>query len=263
MRFANAALARTRRVLAVTAAVLALAACGASTPRQASVERPKDVAPSEPKAEPAAPPAPATAKAEEPRRRDRGRGAERSDRAAAADATTPDAPVPEAAAAGYARVLTAMRAEDWLEAELELESLTAEYPAYPGPFVNLAIVYLHDERRDEARAALDHALAIDPGHAAANNELGILLREQGKFDAAEDAYRRALATDPGHALAHYNLGVLLDVYLRRTAEALEHYEIYQQSLAEPDETVGRWIIDLRRRVGNGEDAARVAQEDGQ
>jgi hypothetical protein len=45
------------------------------------------------------------------------------------------------------------------------------------------------------------------------------------------------------------------------AEALEHYELYQGSLAEPNETVGRWIIDLRRRVGNG-DAARVAQEDG-
>jgi hypothetical protein len=53
--------------------------------------------------------------------------------------------------------------------------------------------------------------------------------------------------------------VLLDVYLRRTAEALEHYELYQSSLAEPNETVGRWIIDLRRRAGNA-GAARVAQE---
>ena len=56
--------------------------------------------------------------------------------------------------------------------------------------------------------------------------------------------------------------MLLDIYLRRTAEALEHYEAYQASLAEPNETVGRWIIDLRRRVGNGGDAARVAQGDG-
>jgi hypothetical protein len=57
--------------------------------------------------------------------------------------------------------------------------------------------------------------------------------------------------------------VLLDVYLRRTAEALEHYEAYQSSLSEPDETVGRWIIDLKRRAGNSSDAARVAQEGGQ
>jgi tetratricopeptide (TPR) repeat protein len=127
--------------------------------------------------------------------------------------------------------------------------------------VNLALVYLHDERRADARAALERALSVAPGHAAANTQLGILLREDGKFEEAEAAYRRALATEPDHALAHYNLGVLLDLYLRRTAEALEHYEAYQATLAEPNETVARWIIDLRRRVGNG-GAARVAQEDG-
>jgi tetratricopeptide (TPR) repeat protein len=87
------------------------------------------------------------------------------------------------------------------------------------------------------------------------------LREQGKFQDAERAYRKALATDPNHALAHYNLGVLLDVYLRKPAEALEQYEQYQSSLAAPDETVGRWIVDLRRRSGNGNDAARVAKGD--
>jgi tetratricopeptide (TPR) repeat protein len=126
--------------------------------------------------------------------------------------------------------------------------------------VNLAIVYLHDERRDEAREALERALAADPGHAAANTELGILLREDGKFGDAEAAYRRALATDPEYALAHYNLGVLLDVYLRRTAEALEQYEAYQASLAEPNATVARWIVDLRRRVSGG-DVPRVAEVD--
>ncbi len=34
--------------------------------------------------------------------------------------------------------------------------------------------------------------------------------------------------------------------------------LYQASLAEPNETVGRWIIDLRRRVGNGRRRARRA-----
>lgn len=191
-----------------------------------------------------------------PQQRRRDRGSDRS-RAEAAEAV--DAAIPEAAVAAYGRALAAMRGEDWLGAELELEQLTQAFPAYAGPYVNLAIVYLHDGRRDDARAALDRALELDPGHVAANNQLGILLREEGKFTEAEEAYRRALATDPTHALAHYNLGVLLDVYLRQPAEAVEHYEAYQSSLAAPDETVGRWIIDLRRRAGNA-DAARVAQE---
>jgi hypothetical protein len=73
---------------------------------------------------------------------------------------------------------------------------------------------------------------------------------------------RAIASDPDYALAHHNLGVLLDLYLHRPAEALQHYERYQELIAEPDATVGRWIIDLQRRVGRNEDAARLAQEDG-
>ena len=246
------------RFVASGALALTLAACGSSAPRQAEVQAPREVV-----AEASVAAAePAVAESAEPqRRRDR-----RSERRAAADESTesPAAviePVPEAAAAAYARALDSMRTESWLEAELELEQLTLEHPEYPGPHVNLALVYLHDERRDDARAALERALAIDAGHAAANTQLGILLREEGEFAAAEAAYRRALESDPDHGLAHYNLAVLLDLYLRRTAEALEHYEAYQASLEQPNETVARWIIDLRRRVGNA-DAARVAQEDG-
>jgi Tfp pilus assembly protein PilF len=236
---------------------IALGACGSSTPRQADGDTRRDAA-----AVSAVVPAPAVEEPASDRRRDR-RGERRADDSSGSDAEAAALePVPEAAAAAYARALAAVRGENWLEAELELEQLTLEHPEYPGPHVNLALVYLNDGRRTDARAALERALEIDPGHAAANTQLGILLREDGKFAEAEVAYRRALEANPDHALAHYNLGVLLDIYLRRAAEALSHYEAYQASLAEPNETVGRWIIDLRRRVGNGGDAARVAQEDG-
>jgi Tfp pilus assembly protein PilF len=237
------------RAIASGALLLTLAACGSSTPRQAEVAPPREAVAR------AEAPAAAPVVTPEPRRE------RRSERRADENAATAGVaePVPETAVAAYQRALAAMRAENWLEAELELEQLTSEQRSYPGPLVNLALVYLHDARRDDARAALERALSADPGHAAANTQLGILLREDGKFAEAEVAYRRALSTDPEHALAHYNLGVLLDIYLRRTAEAIEHYESYQDSLTQPNETVARWIIDLRRRVGNGE-AARVAQE---
>jgi tetratricopeptide (TPR) repeat protein len=250
---------------AATAVVaLALTACGASTPRQAAVEPPPVVKPAaEPSrrerraAEDAAAQAAAAAQPATPQSEGR-RGRRDRDEPESADGAAVIEPVPEAAAQAYTRALTALRNEYWLEAELELEQLTFEHPQYPGPHVNLAIVYRHDGRRADARKALDAALAIEPAHPAANNELGIQLREEGKFDDAEQAYRRALAADPGYSLAHYNLGVLLDVYLRRPAEALEQYEVYQSSLAAPDETVGRWIIDLKRRTANP-GTSRVAQ----
>jgi tetratricopeptide (TPR) repeat protein len=242
--------------LALGALASTLAACGSSTPQQAEVEAPRETAaPVVTRAEPAAAEAKPAPEARRERRSERRAADEANGEAAVAE------PVPEAAAATYERAVAAMRAENWPEAELELEQLVLEHPEYPGPHVNLALVYLEDGRRNDARKELELALGVDPGHAAANTQLGILLREDGEFAAAEAAYRRALATDPDHALAHYNLGVLLDIYLRRTAEALEQYEAYQATLSQPNETVARWIIDLRRRVGNGE-GARVAKGDG-
>lgn len=244
------------RPLAAGVLALTLAACGASTPRQADNDEPREAA------EPVVAPEPVVANEPAPERRRDRRSERRAAEEAGADAAAAALePVPEAAVASYARALDALRAENWLEAELELEQLTLDHPEYPGPHVNLALVYLNDGRRDDARTELELALGVAPGHAAANTQLGILLREEGKFEEAEAAYRRALETNPAHALAHYNLGVLLDLYLRRPAEALEHYEAYQGTLTEPNETVGRWIIDLRRRVGNA-GSARVAQEDG-
>jgi Tfp pilus assembly protein PilF len=234
--------------LAAAALTLGLAACGASTPRQAEVKPASVVV------------APAHIPNAEPSRRER-RAAEKTASTVTPADTAVDA-IPEAAALAYDRALAAMRAQNWVQAELELEQLVREYPTYAGPLVNLAIAYKRDGRRDDAAAAIERALAIDPNHAAANTERGIMLREQGKFAEAEAAYRRALAADPEHTLARYNLGVLLDVYLRRPNEALEQYELYQGSLNEPDANVAKWIVDLKRRVGNNDKAARVAQGDG-
>jgi tetratricopeptide (TPR) repeat protein len=151
---------------------------------------------------------------------------------------------------------------DVVEAELRLKQFVLEYPHFVGAYVNLAILYERDNRHDDAHEALDLALAINPAHAPANNQLGILLRKEGRFAEAEQAYRRAIDADPEYALAHHNLGVLLDLYMQRPADALEHYQRYQDSLAEPDVAVARWIIDLRRRLGITDDTGRVAQGDG-
>ena len=245
-------------VLALSA--LVLAACGASTPQKAAVDQPAVVNPPDPAAAArwaaAAAATPQSAKTEPSRSERRGK---RGEPPPAPDPASQS--IPAAAQSAYDRALAAMRAQDWLRAESELGQLTRDYPAYPGPQVNLAIVYRQENRPADARAALDRALAVDPKHAAANNELGILLREAGKFEEAEQAYRRALETDPDYALAHYNLGVLLDVYLRRGAEAIPQYEAYQSSLAEPDKKVAGWLIDLRRRFGTA--TPQVAKENGE
>ena len=169
--------------------------------------------------------------------------------------------IPAAATQAYDRALAAMLSGDDTEAELELEQFILEFPNYPGPYVNLAILHRGNGRTADAQEALDRALALEPGHAAANNQLGILHRAEGRFVEAEEAYLRAIEANPEYALAYYNLGVLLDLYLKRPAAALENYERYQELQAEPNEMVGRWIIDLSRRVGVTNSTAHVTQED--
>lgn len=202
----------------------------------------------------------AAAAEEEPREERRRRRRDRDDRE---EVALEGPALPSAAAqAAHERALAPLRAQNWIEAELELEQFVLLHSGYPGAYVNLALVYMHGDRRDEARAALEQALALDPDHAAANNQLGMLLRREGRFGESERAYRRALDANPDYALAQHNLGVLLDLYLRRQAEALEHYERYQRSADEPNEAVARWIIDLRRRLGVTDEAAQVARGEG-
>ena len=172
----------------------------------------------------------------------------------------PPAEVPESVTASYQRALDAMRRADWVEAELELEALLLESASFPGPYLNLAIVYRQDGRMDEAIDALEQALAVSTDHPVALSELGVIYRERGEFEEAEAAYRRAIEADPSYALAHYNLGVLLDVYLQRQADALTHYEAYLSLSSESDQEVELWIVDIRRRLGMPPATEQVAQE---
>ena len=156
-RFAELADCRSiARGLIVALGAAVLASCGASTPQQASSARPEVVAPE-------TSPAPKSPAAQ-PARSDKRSRKERRDDEAAAAAGLPEA-IPEAAQLAADRALAALQSEDWLQAELELEQLTHDFPDYPGPHVNLAIVYLHDGLREDARACLERAIAIHPGDA--------------------------------------------------------------------------------------------------
>jgi tetratricopeptide (TPR) repeat protein len=92
-------------------------------------------------------------------------------------------------------------AEDWYERACELEP----------------------EAPEEALAAYDRAIDLDPDHAEARVNLGRLLHERGDAAGAEAQYRAALSARPGDATAAFNLGVALED-LGRLREALGAYE---------------------------------------
>lgn len=98
-------------------------------------------------------------------------------------------------------------AQQWYQLGLELEAVTP----------------------DEARAAYERVLVLEPAHADAHVNLGRLLHEAGRTADAAAHYRQALAAGP-NAVASFNLGVALED-LRRTSEAME---AYRRALAADD-----------------------------
>jgi len=156
------------------------------------------------------------------------------------------------------QAVAALAAGDMIDAELGFQELLLQFPGYPGAHVNLAIIFASRGDDEAVEKSLNDALALDPEHPPALNQLGMLLRRQGKFLEAEAAYMKAVTARPDYDLAHYNLGVLNDLYLQRLDAALQHYERYQE-IAGEDKQVGKWIVDLKRRIGVAQRTANVAE----
>lgn len=157
-------------------------------------------------------------------------------------------PVPDQAAQQFAAALKLVKAGQTAEAEAALRQLSAAYPEFAGPDVNLGLLYLKTSRLAEAETSFKTALERNPRDAVAGNELGIVERKLGKFAEAETAYRRTIAADPNYAPAYLNLGVLYDLYLAEPQKALEQFEHYVQ-LAGENKQVAGWLAELRKRVG--------------
>lgn len=105
-----------------------------------------------------------------------------------------------------------------------VRQLTAYLEQYPRDDLALTILgHAHEDldQDDQARAAYDRALAINPRRFEAITGLGILHRKRGDDEAAMDAYRRALAIEPGYAQAYSSMTVVA-LRLHRDAEALEY-----------------------------------------
>ena len=158
----------------------------------------------------------------------------------------------------YEQAVAVMASGDFLDAELRFKEFLLQYPGYPGAHVNLAIIHVNNDNDEDAMAAVDAALAIDPDYAPALNQLGMLHRRNGNFLEAEAAYLKAVTASPDYALAHYNLGVLNELYLQRLDQALQHFERYQEIVG-GDEQVEKWITDLQRRVEASQRTANISE----
>jgi tetratricopeptide (TPR) repeat protein len=115
--------------------------------------------------------------------------------------------------------------------------------------------------KTEQSAVVPNAGApVSPAYesAASLNQLGVTLRRQGQFEQARAAYERAIALDPTHAAAILNLGILLDLYLGDAPAALARYQRYLTLSPAGDALVSKWVAELQNRKPA---AATVSQKE--
>jgi Tfp pilus assembly protein PilF len=128
-----------------------------------------------------------------------------------------------------------------------LEKVIAKSPGMTAPHINLAIAYRQINKPEQAEQHLKKALELIPGHPVASNEYGLLLRKAGRFAESRKIYEKSLAAFPEYYPIHKNLGILCDLYLKDSACAVEHYEVYGTAMPK-DEQVKLWLADLHHRM---------------
>lgn len=160
-------------------------------------------------------------------------------------------------------------AEDWLDAIAvarqladagqprravsELEQISVQIPNDVVVLVALTEAFGHLGRFEEADAALERAVELDPRGASVAATRGILMFRRGLYEEAEAQLREVCAANPEHAAAHYYRGEALN-RIGRVDEAIEVLQVATR-LAPSDARAYHTLGRLYDRKGQPDTAA--------
>ncbi|MEK9672949.1 MAG: tetratricopeptide repeat protein [Rhodospirillaceae bacterium] len=99
--------------------------------------------------------------------------------------------------------------EDPATAIAACEDAAAIQPRDPRPWMRIAAIHRHNDRRYDAMVAWRKALEIDPNHPSAHANMGVMLKHRGDVVGAEDHFVRALALRPNDAGVRLRLADLM------------------------------------------------------
>jgi len=134
------------------------------------------------------------------------------------------------------------RPETFDEAIAAYERALALDPELADAHCNLGAIHHQRDRRDRARACYERALACQPGHVESHLNLAAIDEEDERLEAALAHYRAALRSDPMHTDAHLATALLYEkLGVRRRAR--DHWRRYLQ-LAPG----GAWAEVARKRI---------------
>jgi tetratricopeptide (TPR) repeat protein len=105
--------------------------------------------------------------------------------------------------------LAAIELERPDQAEAAWQQALQLNPDFAEPHFNLGVLYHRDGRHADAQAHYGEALRLQPDSLAVRQNLANLLAATDRLDDAEALYREILRLMPEHADSHFNLALLL------------------------------------------------------
>lgn len=105
-----------------------------------------------------------------------------------------------------------------------LEAKARENPDDVQAWIQLGHQYFDANLPDDAIAAYEKALAIQPGNANVWTDLGVMYRRDGKPQKAIEAFDQAIAIDSAHEISRFNKGIVLFHDLKDEPGALAAWE---------------------------------------
>ena len=129
------------------------------------------------------------------------------------------------------KIIEHFQTGSYKDAEELASSMTQQFPSHPFSWKILGGIYNALGRMNDALAAGEKSVELDPDDNQAHNSLGVILENLGRFEEAEASYRKAVSLKPDDCGAHYNLGNTLRKLIKLEAAA----GAYRQAIAvKPD-----------------------------
>lgn len=149
----------------------------------------------------------------------------------------------------YLKVKKAIAENKVKQAKEQLHIMTEEHKKLSGPYVLLGNLSFNEGVLEVAIEHYQKALEINPLNVNAYLRLAKTFTENGQFLKAQNTYEEALSVWADFPEAHLNLGVLYDLYLNHPINAEKHMATYQFLTGYKDDSVERWIAEIRKRTG--------------
>ncbi|MBX3508702.1 MAG: tetratricopeptide repeat protein [Parvibaculum sp.] len=130
------------------------------------------------------------------------------------------------------------RANRFADAEAQYRRAIEQQPI-AAFHVPLGMVLLRQDRVDEAVAAFEKAIELNPNLAAAYGNLGNAEQKRGNMEAAAAAYERACALNPKDTISYVSFGMAR----MKLGHAREAAEIFERTLAVhgPERRAAAWL----------------------